>query len=42
MRRPALLALLLGVGAAALARRRHVQRTERDVWTEATTKPDLR
>ena len=42
MRRPALLALVLGVGAVALNRRRQAQRAERDLWTEATTKPDLR
>ena len=42
MRRPALLAVLLGVAAAVAHRRSRAQRDERQLWTEATTAPDLR
>ena len=42
MRRPALLALLLGAGAVAFTRRQRAHRAERDLWNEATTAPDLR
>jgi hypothetical protein len=41
MRRPALLVALLGA-LAVLLRRSRSGRAERDVWTEATTPPDLR
>ncbi len=41
MRRPALLAVLLGLVAAAVRRRSRAHRDERQVWTEATA-PDLR
>jgi hypothetical protein len=40
VRRPALLAALLGAVALLLRRRSGSQ--ERDVWTQATTPPDLR
>ena len=42
MRRPALLAVLLGAGALLFTRQRKSRRVERDLWTEATTAPDLR
>ena len=42
MRRPALLATLVGALALLLARRSRSGRAERDLWTEATTAPDLR
>ena len=41
MRRPVLLAGLVALGATLLRRRRSA-RDERDLWTEATTAPDLR
>ena len=41
MRRPALLAALLGA-VAVLLRRRASGRDDADVWTQATTPPDLR
>ena len=42
MRRPALLLVLLGVGAALFRRRSAAARAEQDLWHEATTAPDLR
>ncbi len=42
MRRPTLLAVLLGAGALLLRRRSRAGRAEKDVWTEATAAPDLR
>jgi len=42
VRRPALLALLIGVGAALLRRRSRAGQAEKDLWTEATAAPDLR
>jgi hypothetical protein len=42
MRRPAVLAALLGAVAVLLRRRGKSQRAERDLWNEATTTPDLR
>ena len=41
MRRTALLAGLLALGGALL-RRRRAGRAEADVWTRATSAPDLR
>jgi hypothetical protein len=41
VRRPLLLAGLLGA-VAALLRRSRTGRAERDLWTEATAPPDLR
>lgn len=42
MRRPALLAALLGVLAVVLRRRSRAGQAEKDLWTEATSAPDLR
>lgn len=42
MRRPALLAALLGILAVVLRRRRQAGQAEKDLWTEATATPDLR
>lgn len=42
MRRPALLAALLGALAVVLRRRSRAGRAEKDLWTEATAAPDLR
>lgn len=42
MRRPALLAALLGVLTVVLRRRREAGQAEKDLWTEATAPPDLR
>jgi hypothetical protein len=42
VRRPALLAALLGAVALAVTRRSKARRAEHDLWTEATTAPDLR
>lgn len=42
MRRPALLAALLGVLAVLLRRRARAGQAEKDLWTEATAPPDLR
>jgi hypothetical protein len=42
MRRPTLLVVLLGAGALLLRRRSRSGRADKDVWTEATTPPDLR
>ncbi len=42
MRRPALLAAVLGAVALFLTRRGKAQQAERDLWTEATSAPDLR
>ena len=42
MRRPALLVALLGAGAAFLVRRSRAARSERELWAEATSAPDLR
>lgn len=42
MRRPTLLVMLLGAGALLLRRRSRAGRADKDVWTEATTPPDLR
>jgi hypothetical protein len=42
VRRPALLVALLGAAAVVLRRRSKAQQAERDLWTEATTAPDLR
>ncbi|MDP3714311.1 MAG: DLW-39 family protein [Mycobacteriales bacterium] len=41
MRKPALILALLGAAAAVL-RKRKAARAEKDLWTEATTTPDLR
>lgn len=41
MRKPALILALLGAAAAVL-RKRKAARSEKDLWNEATTKPDLR
>jgi hypothetical protein len=41
VRKPVLLVALLGA-VAALARRARAQRSEREVWHEATTASDLR
>ncbi|MDP9100865.1 MAG: DLW-39 family protein [Actinomycetota bacterium] len=41
-RRPVFLLALIGAGAAFLRRRRAAGRTEKNLWTEATTPPDLR
>jgi hypothetical protein len=40
-KRPVLLLAVLGA-ALALVRRQRAQRAESDLWTEATTAPDLR
>jgi hypothetical protein len=42
MRRPALLAVLIGVLSAVLRRRAKAGQADKDVWTEATASPDLR
>jgi hypothetical protein len=42
VRRPALLAVLLGAATVVLRKRRKAQQAERDLWTEATSAPDLR
>ena len=42
MRRPALLVALLGALTVLLRRRSRAGQAERDLWTEATTTPDLR
>ena len=42
MRRSAVLVALFGAGAVLLRRRSRAGRIDRDVWTEATTAPDLR
>ena len=42
MRRPALLVVLVGALTVLLRRRGRSGQAERDVWTEATTPPDLR
>ena len=43
MRRPALLAALVGAAAVVLRRRSKAQQAERELWNEATaTPPDLR
>jgi hypothetical protein len=42
VRRPVLLAALLGVLSVVLRRRSKAGQADKDVWTEATTAPDLR
>jgi hypothetical protein len=42
MRRPALLVALLGAVTVLLRRRTRSGQAEKDLWTEATTPPDLR
>ncbi len=42
MRRPAFLVALLGTVAVLLRRRSKAQQAESELWTEATTAPDLR
>lgn len=42
MRRPALLIVLLGALSAVLRRRAKAGQADKDLWTEATTPPDLR
>ena len=42
MRRPALLAILLGAVTFLLRRKSRTGRAEKDLWTEATGTPDLR
>ncbi len=42
MRRPVLLAVLVAAAAALLQRRARSGRADKDLWTEATTTPDLR
>jgi hypothetical protein len=42
VRRPLLLLSLSVAGALALRRRRRAGQAEKDLWTEATTAPDLR
>ena len=42
MRRPALLVALLGAVALLLRRKAAAGQAEKDLWTEATTAPDLR
>ena len=42
MRRSAVLAALLGAAVVALRRQSRAGRADRDVWTAATTPPDLR
>ena len=42
MRRPVLLAALLGAAALLVRRRTSAARAERVLWTEATRPPDLR
>lgn len=42
MRRPALLVALLGAVTVLLRRRTRAGQAEKDLWTEATTPPDLR
>lgn len=42
MRRPALLAALLGAAAVLVKKRSKAQQAERELWTEATEAPDLR
>ena len=41
MRKPALVLALLGAVAAVLRKRKAAQ-AEKDLWTEATSAPDLR
>ncbi|MGB8650181.1 MAG: DLW-39 family protein [Mycobacteriales bacterium] len=42
MRRPALLAALLGAATVLMRRRGRAQKAERELWTEAAKAPDLR
>jgi hypothetical protein len=42
VRRSAVLAALLGAVALVLRRQARAGQTDRDVWTAATTPPDLR
>jgi hypothetical protein len=42
VRRPALLAALVAVLSVVLRRRAQAGQADKDVWTEATTAPDLR
>ena len=42
MRRSAVLVALLGAGALVLRRRARAGQSDKDVWTAATTTPDLR
>ena len=42
MRRPALLVALVGAAAVVFKKRSKAQQAERELWTEATSKPDLR
>ena len=42
MRRPALLVALLTAVSVVLRRRAKAGQAEKDVWTEATSAPDLR
>ncbi|MCW2666949.1 MAG: hypothetical protein JWN57_1911 [Frankiales bacterium] len=42
MRRPTLLALVLAAASFLLRRRRAAARADRELWTEATSAPDLR
>jgi hypothetical protein len=37
-----LLAAVLGVAAAVVAKRKKSQQAERDLWNEAASQPDLR
>jgi hypothetical protein len=42
VRRPALLLALLGAVTVLLRRKSKAGQAEKDLWTEATTAPDLR
>lgn len=42
MRRPALLAVVIGLLALVLVRRVQAAQPEKDLWTDATASPDLR
>ena len=42
MKRPALLIALLGAAALVLRQKSRAGRAEKDLWTEATSSPDLR
>jgi hypothetical protein len=42
VRRPALVMALLGAAAVLVRKRSKAQQAERNLWTEATTAPDLR
>ncbi len=42
MRRPTLLVLVLAATSFLLRRRRSAAQADRDLWTEATSAPDLR